>query len=290
LKILITGANSFIGKHYIHKSRYNGIQEISLIDKNLKDIDFKEFDVIIHLAAIVHRKEKVPENEYFKINRDLAIDTAKQALQSGIKHFIFMSTLSVYGDNRLCAQTYNEFSECLPTNAYGKSKLEAETGLQKMNSNEFCVSIIRTPLVIGEGVMANMHSLISLVDKIPILPFASVSNKRSYTSIENLIEFIDLIIHKRKSGIFIASDEDPLSTTELVKMISKSLGKKLFLFKLPTIIVRIGSFLKPGISSRVFGSFVVDNSLTVKSLDYKQVISTEESINKMVNHYKKFKN
>ncbi len=194
-----------------------------------------------------------------------------------------MSTLSVYGDSIDNSKPYNEFSECHPSNAYGKSKLEAEKELRRLNDENFCVSIIRTPLVYGKNVKANMQSLIKLVKKIPVLPFKNVPNKRSFTAIENLIEYIDLVIEYNKAGTYIATDLKPSSTTELIKQIAKSLNKSVVLFKLPAFALIIAQKIKPDIIDKLYGSFVVENNFTVKQLNYKEKISTEEAIYKMIN-------
>jgi len=120
---------------------------------------------------------------------------------------------------------------CLPDDAYGKSKYEAELALRKLEDNSFTVSIIRTPLVYGEYVRANMLSILKLINRTHIFTFKNVENRRNFTGAENLVSFIDRIIEKRASGIFIAMDEKAISTSELVKMISENLSKKIIYSK-----------------------------------------------------------
>ncbi len=225
-KILITGADSFVGNNFIRFSQHRDVEESCLIANNPKDIDFRKFDVVLHLVAIVHQLKEIHENEYYKINRDLCSMVAEQAKKAGVKQFIFLSTVKVYGEFIPESGAWDENSICIPDDAYGKSKYEAELALKKIEDAGFAVSIIRTPLVYGEGVRANMLSIMKLVDTFPILPFGKVNNKRSFTYTENLAGFIDRIIEKRASGIFLAMDENPLSTTELVNYISKFLNKK----------------------------------------------------------------
>lgn len=282
MKILITGANSFIGKSYQQHSHFDKIEEVCLIKNKPTDIDLKNIDVVFHLAAIVHKKNS-PDNLYYEVNKDLAISMAKEAKQRGVKHFIFMSTLSVYGDYQ--GSPFNEFSACKPVNAYGKSKLEAEKELKKLSDSNFCVSIFRTPLVYGEGVKANMLSLLKLINKFPILPLRGITNKRSFTAIENLCRYVDLIIEKKIEGVFIATDLQPLSTTELVKKIAKHLNKRIVLIKVPKLFLKLARKIKPNLTDRLYGSFIVDNAYTVKKLNYKEVISTEEAVEKMVKFY-----
>jgi nucleoside-diphosphate-sugar epimerase len=286
-KILITGANSFIGRNYRIFSHFKEIDEISLIDISPQDINFSKYDVVLHLAAIVHVSKKISEKEYLRINRDLCLDVAEAAKKKGIKQFVFLSSIKVYGDFIPELEKRNENSCCLPDDYYGKSKLAAEIGLRKLENADFTVSIIRTPLVYGEGVKANMISLIKLVQKLPLLPFKNTSNKRNYTYTGNLAGFIDQVIMKRASGVFIAMDNKAISTTELVGYLSKYLGKKIILFKIPGLFIRIGRKYMPSVFERLFGSLEFDNSKTLTELCYTPPFTTEDGIKEMVETYKK---
>ena len=285
-RILITGAGSFVGSNYLRFSKYRDVEEVCLLVNNPEDIDFRKFDVVLHLVAIVHQSKEIHENEYYKINRDLCIEVAEKAKKAGVKQFIFLSTVKVYGKFIPESEAWHEHSRCDPDDAYGKSKYEAELALKKIEDAGFTVSIIRTPLVYGEGVRANMLSILKLVDRFPILPFGKVNNKRSFTYTENLVGFIDRIIEKGASGIFIAMDEKPLSTTELVNYISRFLNKKVVLIKIPDFIIKIGKFFTPRIFDRLYGSFEMDNSKTLKNLDFKPPFISAEGIKKMVLAYK----
>ncbi len=285
-KILITGANSFVGKKYIKYSQNSKIDEISLIDREPEDIDFSNYDVILHLVAIVHQSKKISEKEYFKINRDLCVRTAEEAKKAGVKQFVFLSTVKVYGKYLPGAGPWNESSICEPDDAYGKSKYAAEIALKKLEDENFTVSIVRTPLVYGEDVKANMRSIIKLVERFIILPLAKIKNKRSFTSVENLVAFIDRIIEKKASGVFIAKDEKALSTTELVNYISKYLDKKLILISVPKFFIKICMFIYPKIFDRLYGSFEMENKQTISQLDFKPPLSVEEGIEKMILTYK----
>ena len=285
-KVLITGANSFVGTNFRKFSQYEDIEEISLYENRPEDIDFGKYDVVLHLAAIVHQSKSIPESEYFSINRDLCLRVAEHAKKAGIKQFVFLSTVKVYGEFVPKFGLCNENSKCIPDDAYGRSKYEAEIGLNKLEDDNFTVSIIRTPLVYGEGVRANMIFIVKLVDSFPLLPFGKIYNKRNFTYTENLVGFIDQIIKKRASGIFIAMDENAISTTELVNYLSKFLEKKVTLFKLPQIFIRIGTFFIPGIFDRLYGSLEFDNTKTKRELNFEPPFSTEEGIKKMVISYK----
>jgi nucleoside-diphosphate-sugar epimerase len=284
-KILIIGARSFVGTNFISHSKYKEVSEISLIKNNPQDIDFKGVDVVLHLAAIVHQSRKTPEREYFKVNRDLCLQVANYAKRGGVKHFIFLSTFKVYGDIIPSSVVLNEDSPCFPTDAYGRSKHEAELGLIKMEEPGFIISIIRTPLVYGVGVKANMLSLVKLVDSSPILPFGGLTNSRCYTFVENLVAFIDRIIEKKASGIFITMDNNSLSTTDLVGMISKNLGKHIYLIKFPDFLLKMAELIMPGVYNRLYGSFKSENKKTLELLDFEPPFSSEEGIKKMTTYY-----
>ncbi len=285
-KILITGANSFVGTNFRKYSKYKDIDEVSLLDHIPESIDFNNFDVVLHLAAIVHQSKKISEEEYMIVNRDLCLKIAENAKKSGIRQFIFLSTCKVYGPTISDNEVLNEGSICSPDDPYGRSKYEAETGLRKLEDENFVLSIIRTPLVYGEGVKANMLSILKLIERFPLLPFGNIENRRSFTYIENLVGFIDAVIEKKANGTFIAKDEEALSTTELVNILSKYLNRKLKLFKLPTFVLKFISFVTPSIFDRLFGSSEFENAKTKTDLSFTPAISSEEGIKRMVLAYR----
>jgi len=289
-KVLITGADSFVGTNYIKYSQNKEVDEISLIDNQPEEIDFSSYDVILHLVAIVHQLKTISEENYFKVNKDLCLRTAEEAKKAGVKQFVFLSTVKVYGEFNPESGPWTESSECYPEDPYGRSKYEAETELRKLEDIDFTVSIIRTPLVYGKDVRANMLSIMKLVDRIRVLPFGNVNNKRSFTYIKNLVGFIDRIIEKRASGVFIAMNSNPLSTTELVKLIAKYLDKKITLFDIPVPLINLGKKIIPRIFDRLYGSFEMGNSQTLKQLDFIPQHSNEEGIKEMVIAYLKQKN
>jgi nucleoside-diphosphate-sugar epimerase len=285
--IMMTGANSFIGKNFMNYSRFNSIKEVSLLNSKPDEIDFSGIDVVLHLAAIVHASKRIPEENYYKINRDLCLDVAGQAKKKGVKHFILLSTTKVYGKFIPGSTPWNESSECFPDDSYGKSKYAAEVELKKTENTDFVVSILRTPIVYGDGVKANMFKIIQLIDSMPVLPFGRTKNCRHFSYIENLVGFIDQIIDSKASGTFIAMDEFEISTTQLVKLISKSLKRKVVLFNVPDIIIKAGFLILPVLFDRLYGSFRLDNTFTKNALNYTPRYSTEDGIENMVSYYKK---
>jgi len=285
-KVLITGTNSFIGKNFIRYSQNRECDEVSLIDNKPEDIEFKRYSVVLHLAAIVHQSGGIPYEEYLRVNSDLCIRVAEQAKQKGIEQFIFLSTLKVYGETYPETGLMNELSGCYPSDAYGRSKLEAEKRLGELEDDRFKVAIIRPALVYGEGVKANMLDLIRLVERWPLLPFGNISNKRNFVYTENLIAYLDRVIELRSSGIFIAIDPYSISTTDLITYIARYLQRKVLLIHMPPLFVKILKLFIPGIIIRLFGSLEFDNSRTIRLLDFKVPFTTEEGIRRTILAYK----
>jgi nucleoside-diphosphate-sugar epimerase len=284
-RILITGTYTFIGTNFRQYSENKIIEEISLRDNKPENIDFSKVDVLLHLAAIVHQSKRIEEHEYNRINRDLCLRVAELAKGAGVKQFIFLSSVKVYGKFIPASEPWNEDSECHPDDSYGKSKYEAEIALKNLEDTGFIVSIIRTPIVYGPGVKANMLRLISLIEKFPLLPFKNVHNNRCYTYIENLIGTIDRIIELKASGTFIVMDDSGLSTSDLVKYLAKYLHRNTFLFRVPDMFRRILSILMPTSFDRLFGSFYLDNHKTKEILNYKPPFTAEEGLGKMISFY-----
>jgi nucleoside-diphosphate-sugar epimerase len=278
--ILLTGANGFVGSYF--KSNYNNkynINTFSFLNDSYKALDLSSINTIIHLSALVHQMGGASEEEYEKINVIQTMKLAKKAKESDVKHFIFMSTVKVYGEETDIA--YDENSECLPKDDYGKSKLKAEQELQKLQDDNFKVSIIRTPIVYGYGVKANIKSLINLVKKVPVLPFGKIENKRSMIYIGNLCHLIDEIIIQEKAGMFLACDDEPLSTTKLIELISENLDKKVYLIKIP-FFESLLKLVKLSFHKRLYESLEVDNSKTKEVLNLVNPYSVEDGIRLMI--------
>jgi UDP-glucose 4-epimerase len=278
-KIVLTGSLGFIGNYFqdTYKNKYN-IKNFSFRDDNIDTLNLQNIDIIIHLSALVHQMNRASSEEYEKVNVTQTIDLAKKAKKNGVNHFIFMSTVAVHG---IEVGTIQEDSNCNPITDYGKSKLKAEKQLLKLVDNNFKVSIIRPPIVNGYNAPGNMKSLIKLVNKLPILPFASINNKRSMVYVGNLCHLIDEIIIQQKEGIFLASDDKPLSTTKLIKLISKKLDKKVYLIKIP-FFQSLLKLVKPSFHKRLYESLEVDNSKTKEMLNLINKYSVEDGIKYMI--------
>jgi len=261
MKILFTGASGFVGTYFIehYKKKYN-IETFSFLKDDFSSLHVEGVDVVVHLSALVHQMGGASTDEYERVNVTQTLQLANKAKESGVKHFVFMSSVKVYGEESdVC---YAESTLCNPQDEYGKSKLKAEKELQKLEDDDFVVSIIRTPIVYGYGVKANIKNLVNLVRKVPVLPFGGIKNRRSMIYVGNLCFFIDVIIEKRANGIFLVADEKPLSTTKLIELIADALGRRVYLVRVP-FFEGLLKLVKPSFHKRLFESLEVENSKTL---------------------------
>ena len=287
MNIAITGSSGFVGSNFIKISNYFGITEVDLLTQKVNEISFVGIGSVLHLAALVHQMKGAPEEQYFKVNRDLAYEVAKKAKADGVKQFVFMSTAKVFGESTSGKHAWDENSDCNPKDPYGKSKYEAERLLLGLQDENFKVAIVRSPLVYGVGVKANMYNLVKLINKFPVLPLGDINNRRSMVYVGNLVALLKHIIETQASGIFIAGDREPLSTTGLSKLISKASNRKVIFFKVPVVVRKLIGGIKPAIIDRLFGSLELDNSGTNKKLNFIPPYETEYGIREMVEWYKR---
>lgn len=262
--LMITGASGFIGTNFIEKYKDDfNIIPVCLIENRPEDLDYTGIDCILHLAALVHQMNGAPEEKYFEVNTELTKRLAHKAKEAGVGHFVFYSTVKVYGyDGDLQNQNFilDEYSPCTPNDPYGKSKYEAEKYLEALQSEKFKVGIIRPPMVYGTGVKGNMLSLIKLVDKVTILPFNYNEFKRSIVYIDNLLEITKRMIVEEKIGIIIPQDTSAASIKEIIEGIAEGLGKKVFLFRFPNFIFKLLIKIKPQVMVRLYGGLQFKNN------------------------------
>lgn len=275
-KILITGANSYIGTSFENwMKQYDGydIDTVDTMDGKWKNSDFTKYDTVFHVAGLAHSDPKPEMRDlYYKVNTELAVETAEYAKKQGVKQFIFMSSIIVYGSNN----TYIDKSTvATPKNFYGDSKLQADIRLHKLQSESFDVVSIRPPMIYGKGSKGNYPRLSKLAQKIPIFP--SVKNERSMLYIENLCEFIRLMIDNKEHGIFYPQNKEYVNTAELVKVIAKAHGKKVALIGIFNPVLK-AMLNKVTTINKLFGNMVYEKSMS----DYKNfeycIFDFEESI------------
>lgn len=285
MQLLVTGSSGFIGASLLNEKQMEySIKTFSFQNENLNDLSVEGVDAILHLGALVHQPNVTEGDKYFQANVENTIGLAKKSKEQGVRHFIFMSSVKVYGEESK-EDCFTEDSDCYPGDFYGKSKLEAEKALLLLEDKNFVVSIIRTPLVYGPKVKANVFNIMKLLSRFPYLPFANISNRRSMVYIGNLIQLIEIIIQKRASGVFLASDPEPVSSSDFFALISQSLHHKSRLFYLPGFsqLLRI---IKPNVFQRLYGDMCVNASQTQKKLDFIPRYTMPEGIETMVQWYK----
>lgn len=239
-RVLITGKGSYIGTHfkeYLKKEpeKYY-VEELNMIDGTWKNFDFSKFDVVYHVAGIAHKKEVV-ENEqlYYKINRDMVIDVARKAKEAGIKQFIFMSSMSVYGLN-YSKELVTRKTVCNPNTYYGKSKYEAEQLLQEIEDDSFKVCILRPPMVYGDNSPGNLTKLFDAVRKVHVFP--TVRNERSSITVEKLIRYVKSYVDDEVSGLYLPQNDEYMCTYEIVKQKMKQEDIKVLYIPLFNPIIR----------------------------------------------------
>ena len=286
--ILLTGSTGFVGSYF--KDNYGNkyhIETFSFLTDNLDSLDLTQIDTVIHLSALVHQMGGAAKEEYQRVNVDNTLALAEKAKQNGVKQFIFMSSVKVYGEET--NTPYTESTKCEPQDEYGKSKLEAENQLKEMEGDvtkgisvgHFKVSILRTPIVYGKGVKANILNLVKLVDKVPVLPFGGIINRRSMVYIGNLCDMIEKLCESKISGTFLAGDDRPVSTTGLIEIIAKVKCRKIITLIIP-LFPQLLKTIKPSFYKRLYESLEVDNTQTKELLGFTNRVSTEEGIKKML--------
>lgn len=270
--LMITGASGFVGTNFIenYKDDFN-IIPVCLIENKPEDLDYKGVDCILHLAALVHQMNGAPEEKYFEVNTELTKRLANRAKESGVGHFVFYSTVAVYGTHGTIDEEIilDVKSPTNPKDAYGKSKLEAESTLKKLEDKDFIVSIIRPPMVYGNNCPGNMARLEKLVKSFPVLPFGNDEFKRSLVHIDKLLEETKKVIDNREKGIFIPKDDKDVSIREIVESLAQKNGRKIYLVKLPKFVLKWIYKVKPRIVSSLYGSLRFEGESSIKNIASK---------------------
>ena len=272
--ILITGKNSYIGtslENWLMREpdKYK-VDTVDMKDRSWKEKDFSSYDVVFHVAGIAHIKETSDnQNLYYKVNRDLAYETAQKAKQDGVEQFIFLSSMSVYGIEQ---GVIDKNTPLTPNSAYGKSKIEAEKLINKLKDDSFTVATLRPPMVYGKGCRGNYPRLVGLALKTPIFP--KVDNKRSMIYIDNLSEFVKRLIDNRSGGLFFPQNADYVNTSEMVRIIAEVHGKRVVMTKLFNPLLRL---LNVSTVNKVFGDLVYDISMSDYVSEYR-ICGFRESI------------
>lgn len=266
MKVILTGKNSYISNNTCIYMKSLGIESECLSIRNGADsIDFTEVDAVIHCAAIVHKRESEYADEYDNINYVLTKDIAQKALNSGVKHFVFISTMAVYGKSQ---GEINENTPLEPVTLYGKSKLKAENYLLNEIKGKMKVTIIRPPMVYGKNCPGNYRKLSKIARLTPIIP--DTKNKKSLVYIENLAYFIADIVKSGKEGIYMPMDSEYVSTADVMKLISNKY--------VSTLLGSILRYIPLNIVKKSFGTLYYSDDVAnkIKYVDTKEAVRLSE--------------
>ncbi|HFR3550166.1 TPA: NAD-dependent epimerase/dehydratase family protein [Streptococcus suis] len=277
-RVLITGANSYIGtsfENYVKENSINfEIDTLDLLNPKWQEFDFSGYDSIFHVAGIAHfSKDESKKELYYKVNTELTEQVAKIAKQAGVNQFIFMSSIIVYGDSSSEERVITKDTPPSPSDFYGDSKWQAEQRLGKLLESNFSIVIIRPPMIYGKGSKGNYPKLSKLAQKTPVFP--KISNSRSMLHIDNLCEFILQAIERKIEGVYFPQNSEYVTTSDLVGKIAEVHHKKIYFTKLFNPIIRL--FFGLDTVKKVFGNLVYEKEMSRYDFEY-QVIDFEESI------------
>ena len=261
--ILITGKNSYIGtslENWLMREpdKYK-VDTVDMKDGLWQEKDFSSYDVVFHVAGIAHvSSDPKMEDLYYKVNRDLTIETAEKAKAEGVKQFIFMSSIIVYGDSSSSKRVIDRNTVPTPSNFYGNSKLQAEEGIKDLETADFKIVVLRPPMIYGKGSKGNYPKLANMAKKIPV--FHDIDNERSMLHIDNLCEFIKVMINHEETGLYFPQNKEYVKTSDLVRTIAEVHGKKIIMTKLFNPVLRL--MFGVGIVNKVFGNLVYEKSMS----------------------------
>ncbi|MCD8336753.1 MAG: sugar nucleotide-binding protein, partial [Lachnospiraceae bacterium] len=283
-RILITGANSYIGisvENWLNKSSGKYIVDtLDMIGDAWRDYDFSSYDVVYHVAGIAHADVGSVADEqkklYYQVNTDLAVETAEKAKASGVKQFIFMSSMIVYSGCK--EKIITAATEPNPLNFYGDSKWQADRKIRALVDDNFKVVILRPPMIYGKGSKGNYPELAKLASKLPVFPIAK--NKRSMLYIENLCQFVKLMIDNEESGVFFPQNAEYTNTSDMVQMIAEVKGHRIVMVPFTNTAVKLMGKIPGkigGLADKAFGDSAYEMSMSAYKEDYR-IRTLEESI------------
>ena len=305
LKIMITGANGFVGRRLLTYLNTAGHKTRAVVRRPSVSVDvpgesivvgaidantdwqaaLDESDVVVHLAARVHvmnETESDPLDAFRRVNLEGTMTLARAAVKAGVKRFVYVSSIKVNGEATY-GQPFTPQQAVNPHDPYALSKWEAEKALKELSAQSGMeVVIIRPPLVYGPRVKANFLSLIKLARNGVPLPLGGIKNRRTMVALENLVDLIKTCCeHPAAAGqVFLAGDDETVSTAELVVRISRALGRPSRVFNFPPLIMALTTKLlgKEDVWRRLSGSLEVDTSSAKTILGWKPVVTMDEQL------------
>lgn len=291
--VLITGSGSYIGESFkkYATAHYPAlkIDTVDMLDSKWRETGFSEYDIVYHVAGIAHADvgnvDEATKAKYYAVNTDLAVEVCKKAKAEGVKEFIFMSSMIVYGESAPYGKKKVVDANTVPmaANFYGDSKLQADVAVRDLADNNFKVVVIRPPMIYGKGSKGNYPTLASLAKKLPVFP--EIDNRRSMLHIDNLCEFLCQIMLiqdiKQNATVLIPQNEEWTTTSEMVKVIAQVSGKHIKNLKILKPAVMVGGKMPGkigGLVNKAFGNSVYAHEISVyEGIDYQKV-SFQESI------------
>lgn len=288
-KVLITGAGSYIGEYFksYAEENYNSveIETVDMLDPLWKEKDFSGYDIVYHVAGLAHadvgKVDDATKAKYYEVNTDLAVDVCNKAKAEGVKTFIFMSSMIVYGDSAPYGKkkVIDENTVPQPANFYGDSKLQADVAVRELADDKFKVIVLRPPMIYGRGSKGNYPTLSKLAKKLPVFP--DVDNERSMLYIDNLCEFLCQIMlvksFKENAIVLIPQNPEWTKTSEMVKEIAEVCGKKIRLLKILRPAVWLGSKVPGkigGLVNKAFGNNCYDTQVSKYDISYLSISLT----------------
>ncbi|NMA48155.1 MAG: NAD-dependent epimerase/dehydratase family protein [Tissierellia bacterium] len=279
-RILITGKDSYIGtsleKWLAREPDKYKVDTVDMKSDTWRNKTFSGYDVVFHVAGIAHvSSDPRMKDLYYKVNRDLTIETAEKAKAEGVKQFIFMSSIIVYGNSSNNKRAINKSTIPTPSDFYGDSKLQAEKGIEKLECDSFKIVVLRPPMIYGKGSKGNYPRLARLARKTPIFP--DIGNKRSMLFIANLCEFIKLMIDNEENGLFFPQNAEYVKICEMVRLIAEVHGKKIRLTRMFNPLLRLMTD-RVKIINKVFGNLVYEKSMSSYDKSDYRIYDLRESI------------
>ena len=286
-KVLITGAGSYIGETFFFYASNNypalEVTTIDMMDGSWREKDFSSYDIVYHVAGIAHADvgnvSEETKEKYYKVNTDLAVEVCKKAKTEGVKEFIFMSSMIVYGDSAPYGKQkiINNKTKPQPANFYGDSKLQADVAVRDLADDKFKVVVLRPPMIYGKGSKGNYPTLAKLAKKLPVFP--KTENERSMLHIDNLCEFLCQIMLLREVNenevVLIPQNAEWIKTSEMVREIGEVCGKRIKLLKVLNPAVWLGSKVPGkigGLVNKAFGNSCYAQSMSVYGgIDYQKI-------------------
>jgi len=285
--ILVTGASGFIGRHLVADLQRRRLQLAPLTRQEIApDTDWSAsltgVEVVIHLAALAHERAQAHERrrDYEALRRVNALGTAclaQAAAKAGVRHFIFLSTIGVCGEQTF-GQPFTEETPPAPRSLYAASKLEAE---QLLAGVGVPVTVLRPTLVYGPGNGGNLLRLLKLIDQGWPLPFGAVDNKRSLTCVHNLVSAILALLERSGANErFLVCDAEPLSTADIVRHLAAGMQRPASLVPVPNGALQLAARAlgKPDLARRLLGSLEVDSSRLTRLAGWRPAISSSRGL------------